>query len=310
MNFAPRRTLGLLLGFLGLAILIGAIAVSIAQLGQGLISPTSLLWIVLLLVALPLALLVLNRLFGLITASYRVDRDGFYIRWGISYEQIPLDLISEVRPRLETIPPGEPNAGEVGEPGRPRLGFWWPGCLVGSVNSNLGGEVEFFATTGQLLIVRSLSERTFAISPQDVEAFHGAILSATRMGSLEAIPERSVRADFLVTRVWGDRLARSLILIGFLLPILLFGALVVVAPSLPELVPFGFGLSGQPSPLVPPGRLLLLPMIAGLIWIADLLVGAWFYGDEGDRPVAYALWGSAIAAGALLAGAAWQLITA
>ena len=300
----------MLLGLLWLAILLAGIGLSIRQLGQGLISPTSLVWVGLLLLALPLVLLVLNRLFGLITASYRVDRDGMYVRWGISHEQIPLDLISEVRPLRETIPPGEISAGESVEPRRPRLGFWWPGCMVGRASSESGIEIDFFATQGHLLVIRTLTDRKIAISPPDLEAFQGAVLSATRMGSLEAIPERTVRANFLVTHVWGDRLARSLILVGLFIPLLLLGALVIASPSLPDLVPFGFGSNGQPSPLAPPGRLLLLPMIAGLIWIADLVVGAWFYSDEGDRPVAYTLWSAAIAAGALLTGAAWRLISA
>jgi hypothetical protein len=51
-------------------------------------------------------------------------------------------------------------------------------------------------------------------------------------------------------------------------------------------------------------------MIAGLIWIADLVLGAWFFGNDTDHPVAYALWGTAIVAGALLAGATWKLLSA
>ncbi len=300
MNFTPRRTLGFALGLLFLALLMAAIAVSIAQLGQGLISPISLVWIGLLLLALPLLLLVINRLYGLVTARYRVDRDGLYVRWGMSYEQIPLDLISEVSP------PHEPDAVSEGDPRRPRVGIWWPGCMVGR---SKGGEVDFFTTTKPLLVIRTTSGRALAISPPDSESFQAAILSASRMGSLETIPEQSVRADFLVARVWKDRLARSLILAGLLIPLLLLGALVITAPSLPELVPFGFGPTGQPTPLAPPGRLLLLPMIAGLIWIADLVLGAWFFGNDSDHPVAYALWGTAIIAGALLSGATWKLLS-
>ena len=301
MNFTPRRSLGFALGLLFLALLVAAIAVSIAQLGQGLISPLSLVWIGLLLLALPLVLLVTNRLYGLVTARYRVDRDGLYVRWGMSYEQIPLDLISEVRP------PRDSDAASEGDPRRPRIGIWWPGCMVGR---SKGGEVDFFTTTKPLLVIRTTSGRALAISPPDSESFQAAILSATRMGSLEAIPEQSVRADFLVARVWKDRLARGLILAGLVIPLLLLGALVIMAPSLPELVPFGFGPTGQPTPLAPPGRLLLLPMIAGLIWIADLVLGAWFFGNDTDHPVAYALWGTAIVAGALLAGATWKLLSA
>jgi hypothetical protein len=262
MNFTPRRTLGFALGLLLLAVLVAVIALSIAQLGQGLISPISLIWIGLLLLALPLALLVINRLYGLVTARYRVDRDGLYVRWGMSYEQIPLDLISEVGSLREA------DAAYGEEPRRPKFGFWWPGCMVGR---SKGGVIDFFSTTRPLVVIRTTTGRTLAISPPDTEAFQGAVFSATRMGSLEAIPERSVRADFLVTRLWKDRLARGLILAGLIIPLSLLGTLVIIAPSLPELVPFGFAPTGQPTPLAPPGRLLLLPMIAGLVWIADEL---------------------------------------
>ena len=304
MNFTPRRTLGFVLGFFFLAALVATAALSAAQLGQGSISPVSLVWIGLLLLALPLALLVSNRLYGLITARYRVDRDGLYVRWGISYEQIPLDLISDVSPLREA---DASSGGEAAEPRRPKFGFWWPGCMVGR---SKGGEIDFFSTTPPILVVRTTTGRAMAISPPDTEAFQGALLSATRMGSLESIQARSVRANFLVTRVWKDRLARGLILVGLIIPLLLLGTLVIMAPTLPELVPFGFGPTGQPAPLAPPGRLLLLPLIAGLIWIADLVLGAWFFGHDSDLPVAYALWGAAIVAGALLAGATWQLLSA
>jgi hypothetical protein len=224
MNFTPRRTLGFALGLLLLAALVATIALSISQLGQGLISPISLVWIGLLLLALPLALLVINRLYGLVTARYRVDRDGLYLQWGMSYEQIPLDLISEVSPLRES----DTTLGDLAaEPRRPKFGFWWPGCMVGR---SKGGVIDFFSTTPPLLVIRTTTGRAVAISPPDTDAFQGALLSATRMGSLEAIPERSVRADFLVTRVWKDRLARGLILAGLAIPLLLLGTL-VISPS-------------------------------------------------------------------------------
>lgn len=282
---------------MGLLVSMAGVGFSISRLGSEPISPLSLVWIVLLLLALPLALWMLYRLYGLLTASYRVDRDGLYIRWGISFEQVPLDLITEVGPLRE------------GEPHRPRPGLWWPGCMVGSAETGSGDKLDYFATSARVLAIRTSTGRIIVISPADSDAFQGAILSATRMGSLESIPERSQRADFLITRLWSDGLARGLILTGLLIPLLLLGTLVILAPSLPELVPFGFNRQGEPTSLAPPGRLLLLPMIASLIWIADLILGAWFFGEDADRPVAYALWGTAILAGTLLAGATWRLLS-
>lgn len=299
MRFTPRKTLGIGLGLLLVAVLVTAMALSIAQLGQGVIAPVSLLWIAVLLLALPLTLLVLNRMYGLVTAAYRVDRDGFYIRWGLSYEQVPLDDIMALRP----------GTGEEGSQ-RPSFGFWWPGCMVGSTQTEERRELEFFATTGSRMLVETRSGRALVITPPDPQVFQEDFFSATRMGSLEMIQARSERPNFLLTRLWADRTARALILTGMAIPLSLLGVLVLLAPSLPAQVPFGFGPSGEPQPLAPPGRLLLLPMIGGLIWLADLLFGSWFYTNSADRPVAYALWGASIVAGVLLVGAAIQLLSA
>jgi hypothetical protein len=148
------------------------------------------------------------------------------------------------------------------------------------------------------------------ISPPDPEACQNAFIETARMGSLELIPEGSRRPDFLFTRLWDDRLARALILGGLTLPVLLLSFLALRAPGLPEQVPFGFDPMGAPDPLAPPGRLLLLPLIGGLCWLADLVIGLWLYRRDRDRPLSYALWGAAIVVGGLLWGAALQLLAA
>lgn len=286
----------MLLGAGGLSALLFAIGLSLARLGQGLISPGSLLWIVALLLALPLALLVGYRLFGLATAAYRIDRDGLYVRWGLVYEQLPIGSVVSIKP-----------ASEFGGPQRPALGVWWPGCLVGRGRTDQNQELVFFAGSGAQLIVRTRDGRFLVLSPPDSTAFQSAFLSATRMGALESIAERSDRPDFLLTRIWKDRAARGLILAGLVLPLLGLTVLVLKAPGLPEQIPFGFGPGGEPGPLAPPGRLLLLPMIAGLAWLVDLVLGSWFYRSLSERPLSYALWGASVVGGALLGGAALYL---
>ncbi|HEY4665986.1 MAG TPA: PH domain-containing protein [Anaerolineales bacterium] len=296
MNFRPNRLLGMLLGTGGLSALLIAIGLSLARLGQGLISPGSLIWIVALLLALPLTLLVGYRLLGLATASYRVDRDGLYVRWGLVYEQIPIASVVFIEP-----------ASKLGGAQRPALGVWWPGCLVGRGRTDQNQELVFFAGSGEQLIVSTCDGRFLVLSPPDSTAFQGAFLSATRMGALEKIAERSDRPDFLLTRIWKDRAARGLILAGLGLPLLGLTVLVLKAPGLPEQIPFGFGPGGEPGPLAPPGRLLLLPLIAGLAWLVDLVLGSWFYRSLSERPLSYALWGASVVAGALLGGAALYL---
>jgi hypothetical protein len=80
--------------------------------------------------------------------------------------------------------------------------------------------------------------------------------------------------------------------------------------SLPELVPLGFDAQGVPEAFVPPGRLLLLPLIGGLCWAIDLGLGSAFYRREPERPLAYALWGTAVIVGLLLWGAILALLAA
>ena len=298
MTFLPRRRLGLLLGSLLLLVLLGAIGVSIAQLGSATVSVWLLLWVVLPLFGFPLALLVGFRLYGLLTAGYRLDRDAFVLTWGLAFEQIPLAELQRPQP-----------AAQLGLALRPR-GLWWPGCVVGRRQVDGLGQVEFFATTGQAgLVLLRTGDRTLAISPPDVEAFQQAFTNAVRLGSLEPVPSRSQRPDFLFGRVWSERAARVLILLGLALPLLLLAYLALRAPSLPaQGVPFGFLPSGQPAALAPPGRLLLLPLIAGLCWLADLVAGVWLFRREADQALAYALWGAAILTGLLLWGAVLLLL--
>lgn len=300
MNFTPPRRLGVLIGGLFLAILFGAIAFSVHRLATEPISAWIILWVTLPLVGVPLTLLIGYRLYGLLTAGYRLDRDGFYLTWGLVAEQLPLAAISSLRPANEVAPKLHPDRG-----------LWWPGCVYGQREVESEGTVEFFATSGnQGILVLSAGDRLLAISPPDLEAFHQAFVDATRMGSLEPIPTRSQSPNFVIGGLWTDAIARILILIGLALPLLLLGYLAIRLPSLPIQVPFGFNPTGAPDPLAPPGRLLLLPMVGGLCWLANMTMGVWLYRREADRPLAYAVWMSAVLVGGLFWGAALHLLAA
>jgi hypothetical protein len=298
MDFTPSRALGLLVGGSFLLILLALIVFSVVQLTTATISAWLILWVTLPLVSVPLALLVVYRLYNLSTARYRLDRDGFYLTWGLITEQVPLSEITLVRPADEIAPGLSPDRG-----------LWWPGYVFGRRGVEGEGLVECFATTGPHgMIVLSAGERLLAISPPDLESFQQAFVDATRLGSLEPIPTLSHRPDFVFSDLWNDRLAQVLLLIGLALPLLLLGYLALRVPTLPTVVPFGFDTTGSPSPLAPPGRLLLLPMIGGLCWIVDFTVGAWLYRRTVDRPLAYAVWGVAIVVGGLFWGATLQLL--
>lgn len=300
MDFRPNRTLGTLIGS-GLALLLmGGIGLGVSSLDVTPVTPSILLWVALPLVALPLLALVIYRLYGLWTAVYRIDRDGLYLRWGLARQAVPLADVSAMVP-----------AGEYDGLPQPRLGFWWPGCLVTEGNSAGDRPFEFFAGSDIAGgIVVTIPDRDLLITPPDPVAFKRAFVDATRLGSLDRIRPVSERPDFLLSRVWSDQWARGLIVAGLLIPLALLGYLGWRAPALPVSVPFGFDATGVPNLMAPPGRLLLLPMLGGALWLVDTAAGAWLFRRDSLRPLAYALWAGGILATGLLWGATLQLITA
>lgn len=300
MRFHPPRWTGLLLGLLFLAITAGAAVLGVIQLGNIGFSAWIVLWIALPILGVPAALMVAYRLLGLLSATYQVDRDGFRLRWGLAVEQVPLADVLEVK-----VP--DSDAPHL----RPGQGIWWPGCVIGNRSVEEWGQVEFFATTGAggMLLLR-LADRWLAISPADRDGFRQAYVDMMRLGSLERIAAVRLRPDFLFNRVWSDRWARALVLIGLALSLLLLGYLAFRASALTGQVPFGFDAYGAPEGFVSPTRLLLLPMIAGLCWLVDLVIGLWLYRTDDQHPLAYGLWATAVLVGGLLWGASLQLLAA
>lgn len=299
MNFRPPRTIGLIIGCLLLVILLAGIAFSVTQLASETVSPFLGIWTSLVVISLPLTILVGYRLYGLQTARYILNRDGLYLRWGASTDQIPIALIKKVL--VQTHYPSVT---------RPRFGIWWPGCMVGQIQSEKHGLIEFFAASnsnGNVII--QLSDRIIVISPPDVPGFIEAYSEIVRMGSLEEIPELTQRPDFFSARLWEDRYARVLIVVGLVLILALLAFLAFRVFSLPSLVPFSFDHNGVPDLFVPPTRLLLLPLAGGGFWLADLVVGSWLYRRDRNRPIAYLVWGMGVLLVSMLWGAVINLIT-
>lgn len=300
MILKPPRTKGLVIGILLLVILSSAITTSVIQLASNTVTPFLGIWTSLVVIGLPLIALNIYRIYGLITAQYILDRDGVYIRWGLSSVQIPLGKIKDVVPQSEITPRL-----------KIRFGFWWPGCIVGKSQSKSHGSTDFFATsTAPRNIVISLENRKIVISPPDVQGFIRTFADMVQMGSLEEIPEISEHPDFFSARLWEDRSARITILGGLSTILILLAFLALRVPYLPSMVPFGFDRAGVPDIYVPPARLLLLPLVGGVFWLVDLILGSWLYRQEGNRPIAYLVWGVGVLMGGILWIAVINLITA
>jgi hypothetical protein len=300
MIVKPPRLTGLIIGSVLFVLLLGGIILGIFQLASGEIGPLLGLWTAMVILGIPILLLVSYRIYGLLTARYVLDRDGFYLYWGFSTEQVPLSAI-------EKFIDGEVLDARYG----PRLGFWWPGCIVGQNEVEGIGEVEFFATTvAKYQVIIPVKGGGLAISPPDIDAFQQAFVDFVRLGSLEEISTKSYRPDFFSARLWADRSARILILVGLVLILSLLAYLASRIGSLPEQVPFGFDLLGQADTFVPPSQLLLLPIVGGIFWFLDLMVGVWLYRQDRDRTISLMIWMIGVMLAALLWGAVLHLLGA
>jgi len=298
LTFIPNRKIGLILGFIFLLIFLSATVFGVIQLAKATVSAWIILWVLLPIIGVPLSFLVGYRIYGLITARYHLDREGFSITWGLAYEQIPISEIQSCE-----------LASTAYENLTPDFTFRWPGCVVGHLDVDRDTAIEFFSTkTAEGIVLLSSNERTLAISPPDPEEFQRSYIDIVRMGSLDSIPAISQRPDFILARMWNDIRARSLVLSGIAISLLLFGYLALRANTLPESVPFGFDPLGNPDPFAPPGRLLILPMIGVFCWFMDLLTGVWLYRRDEDRLLAYAIWVVSMIVGCLLWGATLHLL--
>ena len=233
--------------------------------------------------------------FALTKARYLLDRDGLHLRWGMRAEDIPLESVEWVRPADDlaiAIPAPWPNL---------------PGALVGTVTVEGLGPVEFMAAGREGLLLIATPHKIFAISPHNPQAFLNSFQEAFEMGSLLHIPAQSVLPAAFLAQVWGDKLARWMLIAALLLTIGLFVGVSLAVPGR-EQVSLGFYPDGRSLPPGTAAQALLLPVIGLLFFAIDLGGGLFFYRRPSYRPLGYLLWGSSIVTSLLLIGAALWIL--
>ena len=171
----------------------------------------------------------------------------------------------------------------------------WPGSLTGSRKVPELGLVEFMsADLGHTLLVAT-PEKVFAISPQDTGDFMALFRQINEMGSLTPLEAQSVYPTLLIGHVWEDRRARRLVIVSFLIGLMLL-AVDAIAVTRLDVIPW---IGAEAT--APAERLLLLPVLDGLIWLGNLVMGALLFPRGGDMPLAaYILWGTSAVTGLLL----------
>ncbi len=273
VRFLPRTNQGTII--LGVLIFI-SIAVAVSFFWLSSISSAGLLFTVYMalgvIFCLPLPMLG-YRFFALNRAYYDLDRNVITIHWGLRTEVIPIREIQWIRPVSDlvlTLP-------------NPKLTL--PGAYLGIRYIDGLGKVEYLADrlNGALLV--AAPQVVYVISPEDVHGFINYYSKGVELGSLESVSAESIQPSFIIGKLWDDRIVRNLIFSGFLIgvSVLLWSVLIITSRS--EVV-FGYQLGKIIEP-VPSIRLLLLPVVNGLVFLIDTVASAFFYRREDQKFISY-----------------------
>jgi hypothetical protein len=227
--------------------------------------------------------LLFYRLYSLLTSVYVLRRDGLLIRWGLRREDIPLDAIEWIRPAAD-------------------LGFrlpmpWlrWQGAILGSRRVPELGLVEFVASDAAHMLMVATPEKIYVISPDEPQAFLYFFQHIAELGSLMPLQAQSIYPKVLLGHVWEDSWARRLILVSFGIGLILLAVVGLSVPGLRSIEWLG-GVERAPAE-----RLLLLPVVNGMIWLFNLAAGIFFFRQGKDLKIAgYLIWGTSGLLGLML----------
>jgi hypothetical protein len=297
----------------GLALAVIAIGATVALIVTSVISPLSI-WVFLkalgACLTLGLAIRIVYQLWGLINASYELNRNALTLHWGPVEHQIPMGAVREVL------------SGERLNGLRVRLSLRWPGYFVALGRTPQPGPdggsgddqtpdtasdtdtaerrpILFYATRipKKQVIVRTEGV-DYGISPADTEAFLVALRERLEMGPTQEVEEQSSHPKFLDWPIWRDRWALIMLGGSFALLILLVGVLCWRYPYLPAQVALRFSSSGEPLLIANSARIFYIALVGTIFAAIDGAFGLFFYSRE--RALSYFLWSGLLAAMASL----------
>lgn len=241
--------------------------------------------IALLLASIPLQLHLLYRTWIAFSLEYWLDRNALTVVWADVRQTIPLaglqGMTAEGLPDLH-----------------PRRLWHWPAWYVRTTQSPGVGEVSTLATAPlpACIVLQSgapSGAATVAVSPRSAPDFVTALQNHLRLGPVANVaPDRRRWLDWQKV-VSADRLGLMLLAAGFAGCVLLFGALMVRYPTLPDVMAVRYGPGGIPEQAREKGVLFLLPVIGLLAWLVNGVWGLLMAARE-QKTGAYLLWTGAL----------------
>lgn len=295
-HFPPSKRFGLIVHGILLLALACASGWGFINLTRAQVGPSFVTYLLVALLSFAPIPFFAYRAYALYKADYYIDRDSLAVLWGLRVEDIPLTDIEWMRP-----------AGDLSHPlALPR--FRYPGAVLGTRRHADLGLVEFIASDTRNIILIATSKRVIAISPRDAGALVRTFARATELGSLTPAEPVSVYPSFIITQAWENSAVRFLWTTGFLLNLGLIVWVGILIPSLGR-IPFGFDAFGAPNNPTSSGQLILLPLLSGLLFIAGMVAGLYFYRWERTRPLSVIVWGSSALSALLFLMAVLFLVT-
>jgi hypothetical protein len=275
-EFPPARQKGLIVHFVLIAMLAIILVIAVGQVFQSEVGPTFTIYFLLALATFfPLPFLG-YRAYALLRANYTLDRETIQIIWGLRLEEIPVSDVEWVRSAHDLLFP------------LPLPFIRLPGSVLGARRHPDLGVVEFLASDANNLLLVATARQVFAISPADPAGFVNTFQRTIELGALSPGEASSQYPSSVVAQAWKYLLVRYLWIASLFLNIGLFIWVTILIPSLQQ-VPLGF--TGTLAPLVVPGaRLILLPLLSGLLYLLSLLSGLYFFRWEEYRVLAFILW--------------------
>jgi hypothetical protein len=270
---------------IGLGLVVGLLAFTVMLLVWNVTRPISI-WTFLMAVAalgtLGLGIRLIAQLWGLINASYEMDRNAVVIHWGPIHYQIPMASVRAV------------FSGAEVKSLRMKFGLRWPGYYMGFGEDKEVGPILFYATRplAQQVIVRT-EGMAYAISPNDLAEFLQAFKERLEMGPTQEIEEVSQHPGFLDWEIWHDRIGIITLGGSLLWLVLLLGLLCWRYPMLPAEIALRFTPAGEPLLRAQASRIFYFALIGVGVWLLNGTLGLLLY--RRVRIATYFLWGGLLA---------------
>lgn len=213
--------------------------------------------------------------------EYWVDRNAITVRWADVRQIIPLSNIRQI------------VAGGIEETAS-RSGLEWPAPFVRA--AHLVGELTIPSMATRPLadcLLLDAGTVVVAVSPSAPQAFLDAVQERVRMGPVANVPLALTRQLDIQRLLKTDRIGLIMLGLGLLGSVLLFGALMVRYPSLPEVMTVRYSAEGVPEQIREKTTLFLLPVIGLLAWAIN---GVWglIMAARNQQTGAHLLWGGTI----------------